>query len=341
MALPKTYKQAVFNAMGGELALEEVPLVMPRPGEILVKVEACGVCHTDACAQYNVFGGGFPIVPGHEIIGKVAALGDGVAGWEIGDRIGGAWHAGHDDTCDNCKLGYYQLCEPYVVNGVTKPGGYAEFCILRAQAAVRIPANVDAAKYAPMLCAGATAFVALRTAGLKPGATVAVQGIGGVGHMVIQFARKMGYRVVAISRGREKEKDARALGAHEYIDSSEVDAGAALRDIGRVALVLTTALAAGVMPPLIKGIGSYGKMIILSLLQQGDITINSTEMFIRGISVQALPTGPCIDSELAVKFAHLHDMECWVQTFPLERAKEAYDAMMAGKSRFRAVIVMA
>jgi D-arabinose 1-dehydrogenase-like Zn-dependent alcohol dehydrogenase len=200
----------------------------------------------------------------------------------------------------------------------------AEYCILREQAAVRIPTHVDAAKFAPMLCAGATAFVALRSAGIKPGATVAVQGIGGVGHMAIQYAKKMGYRVVAISRGAEKEKLARQLGAHDYIDSTTVDAGAALRDMGYAALVLTSALVTDVMPPLIKGLGSYGKLIILSLPQKGEMVVDCSEMFLRGISMQALPTGPCVDSEEAVKFAALNGMECLVETFPLERANEAY-----------------
>jgi D-arabinose 1-dehydrogenase-like Zn-dependent alcohol dehydrogenase len=189
---------------------------------------------------------------------------------------------------------------------------------------VRVPADIDAAKYAPMLCAGATPFVTLRSAGLKPGVTVAVQGVGGVGHMAIQFANKMEYRFVAISRGREKERLARDLGAHDYIDSDELDAGVALRQLGYAALVLTSALATNVMPPLIKGIGPYGKLIILSLLQQSEISVDSAEMFVRGISMQAMPTGPCIDSESAVNFAHLHDMACIVETFPLERVQEAY-----------------
>lgn len=241
----------------------------------------------------------------------------------------------------------------------------AEFCILRAQAAVRIPAGVDAARCAPMLCAGATAFVALRSAGLKPGATVAVQGLGGVGHMAVQLAKNMGHRVVGISRGRDKEALARRLGCHEYIDSDAGDAGAALRDLGSAALVLTTALVTDVMPPLIKGIGPFGKMIILSLPQDGKLTVDCSEMFVRGVSLQAMPTGPCVDSEKTVEFAHLHGMECSVETFPLEKANEAYsaffhlmhlpcgapllqltlmilwylDAMLTGKVRFRAVIV--
>ncbi|KAL9116716.1 MAG: hypothetical protein Q9187_006756, partial [Circinaria calcarea] len=264
MSLPKTYKQAVFKEAGAPLTVEEAELTPPSKGEVLVKVEACGVCFSDMFAQHNMMGGGFPIVPGHEIIGHVAAVGDDVAVWKVGDRIGGAWHGGHDGTCKACKKGFFQMCDNGVVNGETKGGGYAEYCKLRTEAAVRIPTHVDAAKYAPILCAGVTVFNSMRRMNIPPGATVGVQGLGGLGHLAIQYANKFGYRVVALSRNSQKEKFARELGAHEYIDASKGDTGEALQKLGGASLIVATAPSAEVMTPLLKGLGMLGKLLILS-----------------------------------------------------------------------------
>ncbi|KAI1262387.1 alcohol dehydrogenase GroES-like domain-containing protein [Xylariaceae sp. FL1019] len=341
MDLPKTIKQAVFKELGGPLVIETVPLQMPSDGEILVRVEACGVCHSDIFGQYNVFGGGFPVVPGHEIIGSVAALGPGVTGWRVDERIGGAWHGGHDGNCARCKSGYPQLCEPLVVNGVTKNGGYSEYCLLRSNAAVKVSSGVDAVKQAPMLCAGSTVFGALKSAGLKAGETVAVQGLGGLGHMAVQFARRMGYRVIAISRGRDKEISTRELGAHEYIDSTEGDAGDALRKLGLAKLVLTTAMDTSAMVPLIKGIDVMGKLLILSLPESGAMQIDTNQLLTGGgISVQSWPVGNNVDGEKTLEFAQIQGLDCAVETFPLDRAQEAFDAMLSGKVRYRAVITM-
>ncbi|KAH7304196.1 alcohol dehydrogenase GroES-like domain-containing protein [Stachybotrys elegans] len=340
MELPKSYKQAAFKGLGEPLSIEEVELKLPGVGEVLVKVEACGVCHSEVFSQYNVFGGGFPRVPGHELIGRVVAIGSDVAGWKVGDRIGGGYHGGHDGVCNACIMGLPQMCEPYIVNGVTRDGGYAEYCILLAKAGVRIPDEVDAAMYAPMLCAGVTVFNAIRSASLQPGDTVAVQGLGGLGHLAVQIAKKMGYRVVAISRGPEKEKAAEELGANEYIDSSAGDAGAALRDLGYAKLVVTTAMATDAIAPLIKGVGIFGKLAILSVPENGEITVNSNEMMMRGISVQSWPVGNCYDSEKVINFALLQGVECAIETFPLERAQEAFEKMLSGKVRFRAVLTM-
>ncbi|KAH8894511.1 alcohol dehydrogenase GroES-like domain-containing protein [Thozetella sp. PMI_491] len=338
MSLPKTYKQAAFKTLGGGLTIEEVPLVMPEPDQILVKVEASGVCHSDVFVQHNLWGAGFPMVPGHEIVGRVAALGDGVVGWKIGDRVGGGWHGGHDGTCENCRDGFYQFCQPYIVNGVTRNGGYAEYCTLRAQAAIRVPEDIDPVTFAPILCAGLTTFGALQAAALQPGDTVAVQGLGGLGHMAVQFARKLGLRVIAISRGSSKEKWIRELGAHEYIDSSAGDPGEALQKLGYAKVVLTTVLSTAVMAPLIKGIAIYGKMMILSFPEQSDITLSTHDMMMRGITVQAHTVGHARENEKTAKFAHMQGITCAVEAFPLERAQEAYDAMINGTVRFRSVL---
>ncbi|OTA65141.1 alcohol dehydrogenase GroES-like domain-containing protein [Hypoxylon sp. EC38] len=338
MALPKLYKQAAFKASGENLVIEEVPLELPGDGEILIKVEACGVCHTDVCAQYNALGGGFPRVPGHEIVGKVAAVGDKVTGWKVGDRIAAGYHGGHDGTCDQCLQSWPQMCDNPIGNGIHRNGGFAEYCTLRAEAVVRIPSDVNAIDTAPLLCAGSTVFNALRKSGVPPGETVAIQGLGGLGHLAIQYANRMGYRVVAVSRGADKEKAARELGAHEYIDSSKGDAGAALKALGGARAAFTTALSAEAFTPLIRGLNIMGKLVILSL--PGEMTLSHTEMVWRGISVQAWPVGNNHDSEKAIEFAHRHGVKCVVEAFSFDQVQEAYDAMLSSRPRFRAVLKM-
>ncbi|KAH8811271.1 alcohol dehydrogenase [Xylogone sp. PMI_703] len=337
MGLPQAFKQAVFKEAGGHLVIEEVRLVLPGPGELLVKVEACGVCFSDICAQNNVMGKGFPQVPGHEIIGRVAAVGDGVSGWAVDDRIGGGWHGGHDGTCGACKKGFYQMCDNQLVNGVTKGGGYAEYCILRAEASVHIPSHADAARYAPILCAGVTVFNSMRHMNIPPGSTVAIQGLGGLGHLAIQYANRFGYRVVALSRDDKKEKFARELGAHEYIDTSKDDAGDALQSLGGAALIVLTAPSASVAGSLLKGLGILGKLLILPDIE---LRVNTGIMLNHGISIQCWPSGHATDSEEAIQFTELQNINCMVEKFPLERANEAYEAMLKGTVRFRSVITM-
>ncbi|ROW05640.1 hypothetical protein VSDG_00690 [Cytospora chrysosperma] len=338
MTLPKTYKQAVFKEQGAPLTLEDAELKHPGQGEVLVKVEACGVCFSDTFAQQNVMGGGFPIVPGHEIIGRVAAVGEGVSGWKVGERIGGGWHGGHDGTCQACKKGWHQMCDNQVINGETKPGGYAEFALLRSEAAAKIPEHVDAAKYAPILCAGVTVFNSIRHMNVSPGETVAIQGLGGLGHLAIQYASRMGYRVVAISRGSAKEDFARKLGAHEYIDTEKTDAGAALQELGGAKLVVTMSPTAQGIPDLLKGLGILGKLLILSV--PGEVSVNTGVLLRYGLSVQSWPSGHATDSEEAIQFTELQGIDCLVEKFPLAKANDAYKAMLDGTVRFRAVITM-
>ncbi|KAL7626075.1 hypothetical protein AAE478_002845 [Parahypoxylon ruwenzoriense] len=341
MSLPATYRHAVFPAKGEPLVVQETPMTPPGPGDILVKVEACGVCFSDMFAQHNIMGGGFPLCPGHEIIGRVAAVGAGVpSSWKVGDRVGAGWHGGHDGDCGACKQGWYQMCDNQVVNGETKNGGYAEYCILRPEATVRVPDHVDAAKYAPVLCAGMTVFNSIRHMNIPVGETIAVQGLGGLGHLAVQYAARMGYRVVAISRGADKEKFARQLGAHEYIDASKagVDVGDALKALGSARLVVATAPTADSMTPLLKGLGILGKLLVLSV--PGELTINTAVMLKNGVSVQSWPCGHARDSEEAIAFTELQNIDCMVQKFPLDQAQKAYEAMLAGTVRFRAVVVM-
>jgi len=338
MTLPKTYKHAVFKTQGEPLTLEDAPLQLPKEGEILVKVQACGVCYSDMYAQHNGMGGGFPIVPGHEVIGKVAAVGEGVTSYKEGDRIGAGWHGGHDGTCTACQKGFLQMCSSPVVNGENKQGGYGEYVLIQAKAAVKVPEHVDAAEYAPVLCAGVTAFNALRHMGITPGETVAIQGIGGVGHMAIQYANRFGYRVVAISRDGSKEKVARQLGAHEYVDGSKGDVGEQLQKLGGAKLIIVTAPSADVAGPLMGGLGLLGKLLFLSV--PGEIKVNTFAMLGKGLSVQAWPGGHNKDSEEAIAFTELHGIKTVVEKFPLAKANEAYSHMLGGKANFKAVLIM-
>ncbi|KAL3432340.1 hypothetical protein BDV09DRAFT_187609 [Aspergillus tetrazonus] len=275
-----------------------------------------------------------PIVPGHEIVGRVADLGDRVSGWAIGDRIGGAWHGGHDGSCKACRKGWYQMCDSQIINGVTKDGGYAEYCLLNPEAAVRVPAHLSAAKYAPILCAGVSVFNSIRHMKVPVGETVVIQGLGGLGHLAIQYAKKMGFRVVAISRGRDKEAFARELGAHEYIDSSKViDVGLALRELGGASLIVTTAPSAELMKPLLKGLGVLGSL-------PGELPIDTVTMLKYGASVQLWPCGHAADSEDAIAFTGLQRIDCLVEEFLLAKANEAFGSMLKGTVRFRPVITM-
>ncbi|KAJ5112756.1 hypothetical protein N7532_000801 [Penicillium argentinense] len=338
MTLPSSYKRAVFREAGGSLHVEEVALTMPAPGEVLVKVEACGVCFSDHVPQAYGAMGRFPVVPGHELIGHVAAIGDNVSQWKIGDRIGGPWHGGHDGTCLACRRGNFQMCDLGIVNGVTRDGGYAQYCLLRGEAGVRIPPHIPAAEYAPILCAGVTVFNSMRRMNVQPGSVVAIQGLGGLGHLAIQYANRFGFRVVAISRDAQKEKFVRELGAHKYIDSSKEDPAEALQKIGGAALVVATAPNPKVIAPLMKGLGPLGKLLLLATA--GEVPFDSMTMITKGLSVHGWPSGHALDSEETIQFTELEGVKCLVETFPLEKANEAFEAMVRGTVRFRAVITM-
>ncbi|KAL2158117.1 hypothetical protein VTH06DRAFT_4685 [Thermothelomyces fergusii] len=335
-SLPKTFKKASFKEHGGRLVIEEAPLQPPGKNELLVKVEACGVCHSDHFAQINGYGAGFPRVPGHEVIGRVAALGEGVRGWKVGDRVGAGWHGGRDGTCKACQMSLFQMCENQAINGITKDGGYAEYVRIQADTGVRVPEGIPAAKFAPMLCAGVTVFNGMRQMNIGPGETVAIHGLGGLGHLGVQYANKFGYRTIAVSSGPDKEPFARQLGAHEYVDTSKGPAGAAIQALGGAALIVTTSPNAEQIPELLNGLGPRGKLLILSV--PGEIPINTVTMVTKGLSVHSWPSGHAVDSEDAIKFAQLQGIECLTETFPLDKANEAFDAMLSGKVRFRAVI---
>ncbi|KAL9611103.1 MAG: hypothetical protein Q9167_004236 [Letrouitia subvulpina] len=335
--LPQTYKAAVFKKVNDKLTFEDVQLKEPEQGEVLIKVLATGVCHTDANVQAGYFGP-LPRIPGHESIGTVVAVGPGEKRWKVGDRAGITWHGGHDGTCKACTRGQFQFCSNEQINGVTRDGGYAEYCLVRTEAVVAIPADVDPAAYCPLMCAGVTVFNSIRQLHIPPGETVAIQGLGGLGHLAIQYAAKMGYKVVALSSSGAKEKFAKDLGATSYIDGSKESHSEALSRDGGAALIVVTAPNPKIIGDLVNGLAVRGQLLILAPI--GDITVDTNPMILKGLSVSAWASGHALDCEEAVEFAQLKGVNCMIEKFPFVQANEAFEHMLSGKARFRAVLTM-
>ncbi|KKY33253.1 putative alcohol dehydrogenase [Diaporthe ampelina] len=337
-SLPQTFRAAVLDGKGTKLVLKDIDLKLPGPGQVLIKTLACGICHTDEFLRQGVLGNCFPRIPGHEVIGDIVAVGEGVTRVKDGERVGGPWHGGHDGTCRSCQRGIFQTCGNEEINGVTMDGGYAEYVLLRAEAAVRIPPNVDPAEAAPLLCAGVTTFNAMRRMGVIQGDLVAVQGLGGLGHLAVQFASKMGYEVVAISSGGDKRDFATQLGAHHYIDTSKEDPVKALTKLGGAAMICSTAPHAKAVSPLVGGLAPQGKLIMLAPL--GPVEFDTTIMVTKAASVHGWPSGHALDCEETISFAGTHGVKCLIEKFPLDRVQEAFEHMTSGKVRFRAVLTM-
>ncbi|KAI0127105.1 alcohol dehydrogenase GroES-like domain-containing protein [Xylariales sp. AK1849] len=337
-ALPKTYKAAVFESKGASIVLKDVDLKQPGPKQVLVKVIACGVCHSDCFVQNGSLGDVFPRVPGHEFIGDVAAVGEGVSRVSIGDRVGGPWHGGHDSTCRQCARGQFQMCDNKKVNGVSHDGGYAQYALIAEEATVRVPQDADPAETAPLLCAGVTVFNAVRKLHVEQGNLVAIQGIGGLGHLAVQYANKMGYHTVAISSGESKEDFARSLGAHAYIDTSKADAVKKLQEMGGAAMIVATAPNPKTIGPLVGGLQPGGKLLVLAPV--GPVEFDTGALVMLGASVHGWPSGHALDSEEAIKFAQDHGVKSMIEKFSLEDAQKALDHCVSGKARFRAVLVI-
>jgi len=336
-SLPSEYKAAVFESKGQPLTFKQLKLELPKPGEVLVKVLACGVCHSDNAVQHGLFGNSFPIIPGHEVIGEVAAVPDSEKRWKTGDRVGAPWHGGHDGTCTSCQRGLFQMCDQEQINGVTRSGGYAEYVTLRTEAVVSVPKEVDPAAYCPLLCAGVTVFNSLRRQGILPGSTVAVQGLGGLGHLALQYTSKLGYRTVAISSSSEKKDFAMQLGAHDYIDASQGDIGQQLQKLGGASCIIFTAPNQKLIPSLLQGLGPLGKLLILAA--SAPVEVNTASMISKGLSLVAWPSGHALDSEEAIAFAQVHNVNVMIEKFPLDKANEALEKMVSGKVRFRGVLI--
>ena len=336
--MQRTYK-AVEVSAPGVLRVVERPVSEPGSGQVRIRVEACGICHTDAATVMGAYPGlKLPRVPGHEVVGRIEALGSGVSKWKIGQRVGVGLIAGEDGVCEPCRRGDTVNCQNPVTSGVTVDGGYAEVMIAEARGIASIPDELSSADAAPLLCAGITTYNALRNAGLRGGDLVAVQGIGGLGHLGVQFARQMGFRTVAIGRGRDKEKLAKDLGAHLYIDSAVDDAAAVLRRMGGARAILATATSGDAMGPLVSGLAVRGKLIVLGV-PNDEIRLNAFPLVFGGRSIYGSLTGTPIESEDTLAFSVLAKIRPMIETAPLEQATDAYARMMQGKARFRMVLV--
>ena len=325
---------------GGDLELVERDLPVPGAGEVRVRVQACGVCHSDMFAKEGVMGDAtpFPIIPGHEIVGLVDEVGPGVLGsWAVGDRVGVGWFGGACYHCDPCRRGDFITCENGRIPGVTFDGGYAEAVVVPADALARVPDELSSEDAAPLLCAGVTTYHALRSSPARPGDRVAVMGIGGLGHLGVQFAARMGFEVVAISRGTDKADLARKLGAHHHIDSNAVDAGQALADMGGATVILATATSGEAISALGPGLAPRGQLIVVGAAET-PLTLNAMSLIGPAAGVSGHPSGTSKDSEDTLNFSRITDVRPMVETMPLERAAEAYDRMMANEARFRMVL---
>jgi D-arabinose 1-dehydrogenase-like Zn-dependent alcohol dehydrogenase len=339
MSDTKTMRAArVASSDAARLEMADVAVPEPGHGEVRVKVGACGICHSDMFTVHNAFPGiSFPRIPGHEIAGTIESIGEGVDGFAPGDRVGVGWHGGHDGTCDRCRRGDYITCRNMRVPGIAYDGGYAEYVIAPAVALARIPEGLTAEEAAPLMCAGITTFNALRHSVARAGDLVAILGIGGLGHLGVQFAAKMGFETVAIARGEDKAEFARKLGAHHYLDSNSVDVGAKLSEMGGAKVVLSTVTSAKAMEAVLPGLGYDSQLIVVGASLE-PLSLPTLPMLSSRAAVKGWPSGTCADSEDTMKFAVQTGIRAQIETMPLERALEGYDRMMSGAARFRVVL---
>jgi D-arabinose 1-dehydrogenase-like Zn-dependent alcohol dehydrogenase len=320
--------------------LEERDIPVPADHEVLIRVQACGVCHSDSVTVAGLFPGiQYPRVPGHEVIGIVEAVGRDVKGWDAGSRVGVGWFPGSCGYCGHCRHGEAYACENVQgATGVSRDGGYATHMLADASALAHIPDSLDSVEAAPLLCAGVTTFNAIRNSGAKPGDLVAVQGVGGLGHLGIQFAARLGFRTVAVNRGRDKEALARSLGAHEYIDSAADDPAAELQKLGGAKAIIATVTNADAMQAIVGGLGAGGTMMLIGAV--GPITINPIELLMKSAGVKGWYSGTSVDSEDTLVFSELTKVASMNEIYPFEETQAAYDHMMSGKARFRVVLKM-
>lgn len=337
-SLPKTYKAVVLDKVNAPFTLKDVDLKHPGRGQVLVKVLACGVCFSDVATASGHMGDVFPRVPGHEIVGEIVEVGEGINNFKNGDRVGGPWHGGHDQQCRQCQRAQFQICDNKAINGVTQDGGFAEYVLLRSEALVRVPKEIDPAEAAPLLCAGVTVFNGIRKLHVEQGAIVAVQGLGGLGHLAVQYANKMGYEVVVLSSGDDKAQFAKELGAHHYINTKSKDTVEELQKLGGAAIIVQTAPNPKVIGHLVHGLAPEGKL--LSLAPVGPVEFDTVPLVMKGASIHGWPSGHALDSEEAIRFAMNHNVKCMIEKYPLSDVQKAVDSLVAGKPRFRNVLVM-
>lgn len=322
-----------------QFASEERERRTPPPGEVRIAVEACGVCHTDVLAVDGLRPDpSKPVVPGHEIIGTIEVLGDGVPDmWRVGDRVGVGFLAGQDNACEFCRRGDFVNCTDQPWTGTHVDGGYAQVVHARATGLVRIPSGLESLDAAPLLCAGLTVYNALLSIRARPGALVAIQGIGGLGHLGVQYAKALGYRVAAVARGTAKAQLATELGAEEYIDSTAGDPGAALRELGGAAAVIATAASGASMSPLIPGLAPRGQLIVVGAASD-PVQLSTSDLIFGARTVSGSLTGTAIENEDNLLFAQRHGIRSYNEIMPLSAAPKAYERMMSGDARFRVVL---
>lgn len=323
---------------GGPLELVKRDIPEPTAGHVLIKVQACGICHSDSLTKEGHWPGiTYPRVPGHEIAGVIEKLGSGIEGWKVGQRIGVGWHGGHCGHCENCRHGDFVLCKNALVPGISYDGGYSQYMLAPQEALARMPDDLSDVDAAPLLCAGITTFNALRNSGARAGDVVAILGIGGLGHLGVQFARKMGYVTVAIARGQDKAPLAKELGAHHYVDSESENVSEVLQKLGGARVILATVTNAKAMNAAIGGLGLNGKFIVVGISNE-PVEVPIAQFIMGRQSVQGWPSGTAADSQETLAFSALSGVKPMIEEYPLSRAAEAYDRMMSGKARFRVVL---
>jgi len=325
---------------GGDFELVERRVPEPEHSQVRIKVEACGVCHSDVMVKDGLWPGlAYPRVPGHEIAGRIDSVGTDVKIWKPGQRVGVGWHGGHCFTCDPCRRGDFILCRFEKITSLSFDGGYAEYVIVPAEAVATMPDDLPSAEAAPLLCAGVTVYNPLRNSGARAGDLVAVQGIGGLGHLGIQCARHMGFCTVAIGRGADKEPLARKLGAHEYVDGGVSAPAEALQKLGGARVILATAPDAKSISDLVEGLAPGGKLIVVGAAPE-PLSISPLQIILARRSVHGWPSGTAKDSEDTLAFSSLTGVRPMIERYPLEKAAEAYQQMISGRARFRAVLTM-
>ncbi|UVT21434.1 MAG: alcohol dehydrogenase catalytic domain-containing protein [Nitrospira sp.] len=325
---------------GGEWEVVEREVPEPGPGQVRIKVEACGVCHSDMFVKEGYWPGlQYPRIPGHEVAGRIDKAGPNVTGWKQGRRVGVGWHGGHCGRCESCRGGDFILCRFGQVCGISYDGGWADYLVVPVEAVALLPDELAAEEAAPLLCAGITTFNSLRNSGARAGDLVAVQGIGGLGHLGVQYAAKMGFMTVAIGRGKDKEPLAKRLGAGHYIDAASANPAEALQQLGGARVILATAPDGKGISALLEGLSPSGTLLVVAA--PGDpITVNAATLILKRTSIQGWPSGTAKDSEDTLRFSTHAGVRPMIQCYPLARAGEAYQQMMRSEVRFRAVLTM-
>ena len=333
-------KAAQISKPGGDFEIVEREIPQPGPDEVRIKVHACGVCHSDVLTKEGLWPGiEYPRIPGHEVAGVIDERGECVTTWKNGQRVGVGWHGGHDGTCLPCRRGDFRNCQNMKIAGISYDGGYQQYMLAPVEALTAIPDSLSDVEAAPLLCAGITTYNAIRHCGALPGDLVAVLGIGGLGHLGVQFAAKFGYKVAAVGRGTENAALAKRLGAHVYIDSQATNAAEELQKLGGAQAIIATAPSSKAMSALFDGLGPNGRLMVIGVAFE-PIEVNPAQLIDGSRTIQGWASGTPADAEDTLRFAELAGVRPMIETYPLEQAGEAYARMMSGKAEFRVVITM-